>query len=156
MSSKAEQLKALKAKREAAEAAEKNRVLLESDDDAIEAELREEERKLRDLEDQAALRDAYRKHGINGVVRIETRFGMLIVRGYTHAEYKETQAMIRSSNSQEAVEAAVAQANLNSVIHPSREKVEQILRDAPMIEARLTTACTMLTEGRDAEFAGKA
>ena len=154
--SKAEQLKVLKAKRAAAEAEEKNRQLLESDNEKIEAELREEAIALRDLEDKKALREAHLKYGLNRVADIVTPEGMLIVRGGTAEEWEEFRKSLGAANGEAEERVVNIQFIRDMIVYPDEKRADEILAAMPNVLKRAEQVMIAIAAGRDVQLAKKA
>lgn len=153
--SKAEQLKILKAKRAAAEAEEKSRELLEGENDKIEAELREEARALRVLEDKKALREAHLNYGLNRVADIVTPEGMLIVRGYTDDEWEAYQKSYGAAKGEAEERIVNRQFHMDMIIHPNEKRAEEILTAMPAVFGRIERVVFAIASGKDAQLAKK-
>lgn len=156
MSSKEETLKELNAKIAAAEAREKLRKETEGADEKINAMIREAERKLRASEDADALKAAFKKYGPELIARIETSDGMIIMRGYTEAEWDELQAETDTLKLPADIKLAVFNANMKLVIHPSQERTREIVAKFPRLKPRMDVATARIADGKDAAILGKA
>ncbi|XXX73879.1 hypothetical protein WMF30_40155 [Sorangium sp. So ce134] len=109
----------------------------------------------RDAEDDAAYRKACKEHGEKRVMRIRTVEGSVIQRAMSAREWEDFSDRISGLESQEDIKKVGQQATLDTVVHPPRPRVLQMVEQLPRLWVHMYTARDELVTGVEEVIRGK-
>ncbi|XXY23367.1 hypothetical protein WME88_27525 [Sorangium sp. So ce216] len=154
---------ALASEESAAEQAREARARVEASPEAMAEKLREQAaearearaRAERDAEDDAAYRKACKEYGEKRVMRIRTVEGSVIQRAMSAKEWEDFSDRIAGLESQDDIKKVGQQATLDTVVHPPRPRVLQMVDKLPRLWVHLYTARDELVTGVEEVIRGK-
>ena len=151
---------ALQERRAAAEAARAQRAAAESLPPSPEQLLKAEEEEIARLEreeaDAAAWQSARQKYGKGRVAMVPTPLGAIILRVMSLGEQDTSGQRINALDDAGQKNTVAREVTLDTVVHPSRDKVREITTTFPGLWVRLYQARDALAVGEGEKLQGKA